>query len=116
MADKPHKAPEPEAAALIKTAEAKMLQAEMARGPHRDVLYSEAKDALLCAEQLDAGSGAWKLSCISARLGQEKLCKRWLERARKRGTLPGRDTIEKSPYFAESRKLAWFKQFLKSLR
>ena len=96
----------------VQHAEVQMLQAGMAAGPERQALLAEAKDALIRAERLAPGSGAWKLACIHAWAENADLCRQWLERARNAGTLPRADEIAGDPHFAKVRDKKWLKPFL----
>ena len=98
----------------IRLAEAKMMQAELSQGPRQELLYAEAKDELIRAEHILPGSGSWKLACICARQGQERLCQKWLERAGKAGALPSRDTLMKSPHLSTVKNKRWFKRLVKN--
>lgn len=100
---------------LIQFAEVQMLQAEFAAGHDRDVLLHEAKDALLHAETLSKGSGAFLMACVHGRSGSESLCQRWLERARDAGRLPARDAIEKSAHLRPFRERDWFRAWMDTL-
>ncbi|NIA13837.1 MAG: hypothetical protein GWP08_07125 [Nitrospiraceae bacterium] len=99
----------------IQHAEVKMMQADFVEGHEREILLTEAKDDLLRAEHAAPGSGSWRLACIGARLGQEALCRKWLERARKAGTLLPRAELAKHHYFADVRDRPWFAALLRDL-
>ena len=103
-----------EVARMLQFAEVQMLQAEMAPTSTREALLHEAKDALIRAEHLAPGSGAWKLACINAYTGKTKLCRQWLKRARNAGTLPPSAELKKSPYLEKVRDQKWFKKLLEA--
>ena len=85
---------------LTQLAEAHMLQAEFATPDIHELLIHDAQDALVKAEMLQKGSGAWLMACIHARNANTDSALKWLQRAQNAGTLPPRETIEASPYFA----------------
>ena len=99
----------------IQHAEVKMMQAEFLQGPERASLLAEAKDDLLRAERIVPGCGSWPLACIAAQLDQEALCRKWLERARKAGTLPPHDELANHHHLAAMRDRPWFAKFLRRL-
>lgn len=96
----------------IQFAEVQMLQAEQVPPTTRDSFLDEAKDALIRAEHLIPGSGAYRLACINARVGKTKLCREWLERAKKAGTLPSSKELNAAPYLKDVRGQKWFKRLL----
>lgn len=100
---------------LIQFAEVQMLQAEFAAGHERAVLLHEAKDALIQAETVAAGSGAFLMACVHGRTGSESLCQRWLERARDAGRLPARDAIETSAHLRPFIERDWFRAWIDTL-
>lgn len=106
---------EEKVAKYIEIARVKLVQLEFAQGEHKDVLFSEARDALLLAEHITPGSGAWTLACISARVGSEALCERWLQRAVKRGMMPSKAEIKSSPYMVNVIRKAWFEKIIENL-
>lgn len=99
----------------IQFAEVQMMQAQLAQGPARMAMIIEAKDALIAAEKLEKGSGAWNLACLSAHSGSEDLCRKWLERAKRASTLPQASEIQANPYLQPVTAKKWFRQFLDSL-
>jgi hypothetical protein len=100
----------------VEHAEVLLFQASMAEGPERTALLAEAKDALIRAETIEKGCGAWRLACISALEGNAHLCKGWLERARAMGTLPERSVVESEPCLNRVRSAKWFKRFLNDVK
>lgn len=104
-----------EAHELIQYAEATLLQAELSGGPEREALLQEVKDALIRAESVEPGSGAWLMACVNARLDNAPLCQKWLERAHAADALPSRDAMLSSPYLKPVRDQKWFQRFLKRL-
>ena len=99
----------------LQHAQVQMFQADLAQGPDKADLITAAKDALICAERLQPGSGAWQFACISASTGNGKLCRQWLERARKYGNLPGPDILDSAPQLAKVRGQKWFRRLIKDL-
>ncbi|HOZ48034.1 MAG TPA: hypothetical protein PLO37_24215 [Candidatus Hydrogenedentes bacterium] len=93
----------------IEHAEAKMLQADFADREGRAILLAEAKDALLTAEHAAPGAGAWLLACIASAQEQENLCRKWLDRAKKLGTLPPRTKLLEHHYLEAVRERKWFR-------
>jgi hypothetical protein len=100
---------------LVLRAETVMLQAELAGGADREARYSEAKDLLIHAESLEAGSGAWLMACLNARMDNAVLCQKWLERAHAAESLPPREDVANSPYFQSVRTHNWFVRFYERL-
>lgn len=78
-------------------------------------LLIEAEDALLKAESLMPGSGAYNLSCVYARMGNETECRRWLERASAIGKLSTKEHMTVDPDLDNVRESQWFKDFLEKL-
>ena len=99
----------------LEHAQVQMLQAGLAQGSDRESLLTGAKDAFIRAERLQPGSGAWWLACLSAHSGNGDLCRKWLERALKCGTLPETAALTQSPYLDRVRGKKWFKKFLKDV-
>jgi hypothetical protein len=99
----------------LEHAQVQMLQAGMAQGGDRESLLDGAKDGLIRAERLRPGSGAWLLACISASSGNGDLCRKWLERALKYGTLPGPAELAQSAYLEGVRGQKWFKILLRDV-
>ena len=93
----------------LRYGEAKMLEAELSPEADKELLFLEARDALIRADKLEPGRGAWKLACISARLNNAKLCRKWLERAQKYDALPPSDELRNSPYLKSVQNQKWFK-------
>ena len=75
----------------------------------------EARDALIRAERLAPGRGAWDLARINARLGKGDLCRKWMERALGAGVSPSREAIAQDGYFERVRGQKWFKRLLTKL-
>ena len=100
---------------LIQFAEVHMFQAEFTSGAEREALLHDAQDALIQAETLAKGSGAWLMACVHGRQGNEQLCRRWLERARDAGRLPERDQIESSAHLKPFAELTWFREWIETL-
>jgi hypothetical protein len=108
--------PEPEdVQRFLDHADVKLLQADFASGEARTALLDEARDLLILGEMRHPGSGAWRLACVSARMGQEKLCLKWLERARKTGTLPAKEIVAGAAELEAVHDKHWFKAFVREL-
>jgi Tfp pilus assembly protein PilF len=76
--------------------------------------FLAAREKLLKAEEGRSGSGAYNLACISALMGSEEECRRWLLVARKAGTLPSADHLRRDPDLLSVRSLPWFADFLQA--
>ncbi|MBL8658784.1 MAG: hypothetical protein JNM75_03395 [Rhodospirillales bacterium] len=92
-----------------------LFQARRHTGEQATALLNEAEDKLRQAEALKAGGGAYNLACVAALRGQPEECRRWLEVARKHGTLPERPHIEADTDLESVRGCDWFRAFLDSL-
>jgi hypothetical protein len=99
---------------MLQHAETMMMQAEFADAETRPQIYEEAKDELIRAEKIMAGSGAWLMACLHARQNKGDMCVKWLERARNTKMLPDKDTIQKHPHFKRVLEEAWFVKWVMS--
>jgi Zn-dependent protease with chaperone function len=75
-------------------------QAMRARGENHTRLLLIAKEKFLESETHEPGTGAYRAACVSAHLGQEDECRRWLEASREPGILVTRDEMADEPHFA----------------
>lgn len=103
---------EEEVAVLLQHADVMLLQADFVVEAERHKLLAEAKDCLLRAERRAAGSGAWRLARMAARLGQDDLCNKWLLRAQANGRLPAAETLASDPGFQPVWAKPWFRKLL----
>ena len=94
---------------------ARLYQAANRQGVDVENILIEAEQELLKAESVQPGHAAYNLACVHAGLGNELVCREWLERARELGKLPSRDHIERDPDFQTFRHSQWFREFLVSV-
>ncbi len=99
----------------LQHADAKLLQVAFLESPEREALLAEVKDHLMHAETLKPGCAAYRLACVSGRMNQTKLCRRWLERAQKLQSLPPKDELLGSDDLKGVRKATWFRMLVKKL-
>ena len=100
---------------MLQHAETMMMQAEFADAETRPQIYEEAKDELIRAEKILAGSGAWLMACLHARQNKGGLCVKWLERAHNTKMIPDIETIKKHPHFKRVLDEDWFVKWMKSI-
>lgn len=62
-------------------------QAIRASGQERPGLLREARENFLASESREPGSGAFRAACVSARLGEQDECRKWLEQSTEPGLL-----------------------------
>lgn len=98
---------------MLQHAETMMMQAEFAEAEVRPQIYQEAKDELIRAEGIMAGSGAWLMACLHARQNKGEMCVKWLERARNTSMLPDTETIQGHPHFKHVLEEEWFLEWVK---
>jgi tetratricopeptide (TPR) repeat protein len=55
---------------------------------------------------------AYNLACVSARLGDEKACREWLQKGQRAGTLPARQQILDDPDLESVRQQKWFQALI----
>ena len=55
---------------------------------------------------------AYNLACVSARLGDEEACRRWLQEGQRAGTLPARQQILDDPDLESVRQQKWFQALI----
>lgn len=103
------------AASLLQRADVLLMQFDLVSEEMREPILTELKDLLIEAEHLTAGSASWRLACVCGREGNGDLCRRWLERGVRYGSLPSENTIQKSPHLARIRGQKWYKRFLKKM-
>ena len=99
---------------MLQHAETMMMQAEFADAETRPQIYEEAKDELIRAEKILAGSGAWLMACLHARQNRGALCVQWLERARNTKMIPDTDIIQEHPHFKRVVEEDWFVKWMES--
>jgi hypothetical protein len=99
---------------MLQHAETKMMQAEFADAEMKAQIYEEAKDELIRAEKILAGSGAWLMACLHARQNRGGLCVKWLERAHNTSMIPDTETIQAHPHFKQVLDKDWFVKWMKS--
>ncbi len=102
-----------QAEALRQLAETKLLAAFV--GSESDLMLAEARDALIHAETLRPGYGAWRLACLAAHTRSHELCERWLRRAHQHGMLPEVEKLDTDPYLRFVRDTHWYRDFIESL-
>ena len=92
-------------------------QAANRTGVEAEQLYKQASDLLQRGEALEAGSCAYNLACVKARLNDTEACRLWLETAKVYGTLPqkGKSHLETDSDLDSVRDLPWFKELLAEL-
>ncbi len=100
---------------MIQHAETLMMQAEFATDETKTQIYEEAKDELIRAESILAGSGAWLMSCLHAHQQNEAMCLQWLTRAQKTNMLPDLETIQNHPHYKRVKNEDWFLEWVKSV-
>ena len=105
-----------EALRLVKLAEAMMVELAMSPSSLTPGLMEDAKDALFKAESIVPGIGAFHLACLNAYAGKYDLCRRWLERGLKQGTLPDRAHLASSAYFKKLHGEAWFERIIEGMK
>jgi tetratricopeptide (TPR) repeat protein len=76
--------------------------------------YSAAREKCLKAEETRKGSGAYSLARISALMGSEEECRKWLAVARDAGQLPSKERLNRDPDLNSVRSLSWFADFLRT--
>ena len=81
-------------------------------GEEAVLLLEQATDRALSAEQLMAGSGAYNLACISARLGKVDEAKMWLHQSLETGFLPSRNHLSEDDDLDAVREEPWFAEIL----
>ncbi|PCJ59165.1 MAG: hypothetical protein COA73_09235 [Candidatus Hydrogenedentota bacterium] len=97
---------------FLQHAEAKLLHAEFAPPEAREEIWHEVKDALIRAEKIVPGSGAWLMACLHGRQQNPEMCRKWLERAKKHGALPDGVTIQSNPHLKLFHDSDWFQIYL----
>jgi hypothetical protein len=110
--DEPSTHSQSQARRRVQHAESMLLQADFAEGAQREGMLTQAKDALIEAERMAPGVGAWMFACFHAYLGNLALCKKWLERAARYDQLPSKDHVANSPYFKRYRDSKWFRRIV----
>jgi hypothetical protein len=96
---------------LLQHAEAQLLQAEFAPPVARDAIWHDIKDALIRAEKIAPGSGAWLMACVHGRQNNAEMCRKWLDRAVKYDSLPDKEAVQSNPHLKPFREEDWFRQF-----
>ncbi len=61
------------------------------------------------------GSGSYNLACVSALLGDDPECRKWLKQSQKSGNLPSIEHLQEDPDLDSVRKKDWFKKIITSL-
>ena len=84
--------------------------AQKKKGENKTRLIVEAKEKCLKAELIKTGVAAYNLACLSALLGDEIECRKWLETSDKAGTLGTREKAMNDPDLESMRDKEWFKQ------
>lgn len=79
-----------------------------------EYLY-QATEQYTRAEHLERGAAAYNLACSASLLGQEELCRKWLERAKEHNKLPSHDHLQTDKDLDPIRDRPWFTTFLKEL-
>jgi len=87
-------------------------QAMRASGEERLGLLREAREGFLASESREPGSGAYRAACVSARLGEEDECRKWLEQSREPGILVTRDELAEEPHLESVRDQDWFQALI----
>jgi len=100
--------------ALINWGNALLGQAKTKQGAEADSLFELAVEKLLEVESLSRGSGAYNLACLNALRGDEKECRKWLEKSRDFGWLPSREHMEQDTDLDNVRECQWFQDLLAS--
>ncbi len=80
------------------------------KGKNRGAMLEEAKKKCLLAESIKTGWSAYRLACISAALGDESECKRWLKVGEGLAILPPKDVVNKEDFLKSMRNKKWFKE------
>lgn len=91
------------------------LQAAIKTGVEAEQLYTQANEILQKGETIKAGSCAYNLACVKARLNNTEACRQWLETAKACGKLPDKAHLETDSDLASVRDLPWFKELLAGL-
>jgi hypothetical protein len=79
-----------------------------ASGQERLGLLREARQNFAASESAEPGSGAYRAACVSARLGEEDECRKWLEQCREPGILVTRDELAEEPHLESVWDRDWF--------
>lgn len=82
----------------------------------KDYLYKMAKQFFEKAGDIQKGSAAYNLACISALSGDEEACLAALQTAKSNGSLPDEQAILQDADMASVLELPWFKEFVEALR
>lgn len=80
-------------------------------GEKKEELLKQAEEKCLRAEAIEPGSGAYNLGCVYGIRGDEANCRKWLEAAQKKGTLPTWQYAMEDPDLASMRDKDWFRKF-----
>ncbi|MCI0667300.1 MAG: hypothetical protein L0Y43_04510 [Methylococcaceae bacterium] len=92
-----------------------MDQARMLRADRNHVLYQQAKEKFLAAEEFWPGISAYNLACIACLQNDLKGCEEQLNAAFERGNLPPVDEIRNDADLANINQSEWFQEFLDSM-
>jgi len=87
-------------------------QAMRTSGEERLGLLREARENFVASESREPGSGAYRAACVSARLGDEDECRKWLAQSREPGILVTRDELAEEPHLESVRDRDWFQSLI----
>lgn len=92
-----------------------MDQARMLNANPNHVLYEQAKQKLLTADELYPGIAAYNLACIDSLQNDLQSCEKHLNAALERGNLPPVEDIKSDADLANINQSEWFQEFLDSI-
>jgi tetratricopeptide (TPR) repeat protein len=91
-------------------------QAKLKGPDEANTLYLLSKEKLERADGILPGFASYDLACIYALLGDEDICRQWLQKSKEKGFLPSKEYILNDSDLDSVRHTEWFQQLLDNIK